>query len=65
MSPKCIQNVSKMVPQDSIGKDSIGKISKEKNKYGKFENVLLSDIELSKLQETYSDRSEKIETLSE
>lgn len=47
---QCIQNVSIMETQVRLGKDRIGKDSKEKNMYGEFKNVLLTFDEFSKLE---------------
>lgn len=47
---QCIQNVSIMETQVRLGKDRIGKDSKEKNMYGEFKNVLLTLDEFSKLE---------------
>jgi Asp-tRNA(Asn)/Glu-tRNA(Gln) amidotransferase C subunit len=57
--------------EDSIGKDNIICDSDEpqppkkvKHKYGEYNNVLLTDDELSKLKTEYSDYEERIERLS-
>lgn len=64
--------------KDSIGKDSIDKDSMadsdesekpakekiKKNKYGEYENVLLTDEEFQKLQNEYPDYLDRIENLS-
>lgn len=60
---ECIQDVYKMYTQVSIDKDSKGKDSK--HKYGTYKNVLLSDKELEKLKEEFSDWQERIEKVSE
>lgn len=64
-----IPNGNHLVTQVSIGKDSIGKNSIDINtrhKYGRYKNVLLSDEELEKLKEEYSnDYLERIERVSE
>ena len=46
-----IPNDYQMETQVSIGKDRIGKVSIEKNVYGEFKNVKLSDDEYKKLEE--------------
>jgi hypothetical protein len=46
-----IPDAYQMETQVSIGKDRIGKVSIEKNVYGEFNNVKLSDDEYSKLEE--------------
>lgn len=57
-----IPMVDQMDTQDRIGKDRIGK---DKNKYGEFENVFLTDEELSKLKEKFPrDWKDRIENLS-
>ena len=70
---KCIQNVSNLDTQDSIGKKSINKVNKEeinreeravKHKYGEYKNVLLTDEELEKLKTEFPDYQERIERLS-
>lgn len=60
-----------MATQYSIGKDSIGKCSKGKEKkdirrkYGEYENVLLSDTDLEKLKAEFpNDYQQRIENLS-
>ena len=61
--------------KDRLGEDSIGKDiicdsdespppKKVKHKYGEYNNVLLTDDELSKLKTEYSDYEERIERLS-
>lgn len=47
----CIQSVSNMETQVRLGKDRIGKYSKEKNMYGEFKNVKLTSDEFSKIKE--------------
>lgn len=77
---ECIQNVSKMYTQYSIGKESIGKESEGKerenppepnqskpvrHKHGEYSNVLLTDEELAKLKQEYPhDWDKRIERLS-
>ena len=71
---ECIQDVYSMEPQVRLGKVSLDKDSIEeeepapkkptKHKYGEYKNVLLTDEELEKLQEEYSDYEERIERLS-
>lgn len=72
----CIQDVSKMDSQYSIGKDrleenSVGEDRKpspkpHRHKYGEYQNVLLSDSELGKLKEEFpTDWEQRIERLSE
>lgn len=70
--------VNHRLPQDRIGKDRLGKVSVDKSicgkkkkqkpprhKYGQYKNVLLSDIELSKLQSEFpNDWEEWIERVS-
>ena len=72
----CIQIVDEMDTQDRLGKDRLGKESIDnilpapkpkkptKHKYGEYNNVLLTDAELEKLQNEYPDYKEKIENLS-
>ncbi|VDG20646.1 phage replication initiation protein [Lactobacillus plantarum] [Lactiplantibacillus mudanjiangensis] len=75
MDTECIQDVSSLDTQVRLGKDRIGKVRKEKNrssapentkhKYGEYKNVLLSDKQLSKLQEQFpNDWQERIERVS-
>ena len=61
-----IPNGYQMDTQVSIGKDSLGKVSKDKtkHKYGEFKNVLLTDEEVEKLKAKFTDWEERIETLS-
>ena len=55
-----IPEVSKMDTQDRLGKDRIGK-----NKYGEFQNVLLTDDEYKKVKEKFpKDYGERIDNLS-
>ena len=75
----CIQSVSKMDTQVSIGKDSLVEVSivedndieppspkPTKHKYGFYNNVLFTDEEYQKLQEEFPhDYSNRIERLSE
>lgn len=68
---ECIQNVSRLETQDSIGKyrDSIGKVSieeiKQKHKFGDNSNVLLTDDEIQKLREQFpNDYRDRINRLS-
>ena len=75
---QCIQSVSILDSQVRLGKDSIelGKDSIEllgepsgskpaKHKYGEYNNVLLTDEELEKLNNEFVDLDERIERLSE
>lgn len=78
--PSGCQVVATCLPQDRLDKDrldkdSIGDISASdeakqstkkpiKHKYGEYNNVLLTDDELSKLKTEYSDYEERIEILS-
>lgn len=48
---ECIQNVSVLETQVRLGKVRIGKDSKDKNIYGEFKNVKLTNDEFSKLKE--------------
>ena len=61
-----IPNGNQMDTQVSIGKDSLGKVSKNKtkHKYGEYKNVLLTDEEVEKLKAKFPDWEERIETLS-
>ena len=53
------------IGKDSIGKDSIENIERpQKKKYGEYKNVLLTDDELQKLKDEYSDYQDRIERLS-
>lgn len=62
MDTECVQPVR--VGKDSIGKDSLDK-SKGKDKYGEFQNVLLTEEEYKKLKEKFpKDYSERIDNLS-
>lgn len=72
--PACIQDVSTMDTQVRLGKVSIVKDSGEKprktkeqkHKYGEYQNVLLTDTDLSKLKSEFPDDwKERIERLSE
>lgn len=47
---ECIQDVRELDTQVRLGKGRLGKVSKDKNKYGECENVLLSNDELEKLK---------------
>lgn len=61
MYPDCIQNVSKMDTEVSIGKVSIGK-----DIYGEFKNVRLKKEEFEKLKTKFpNDYMDRIESLSE
>lgn len=64
----CIHDGYMMDTQVRLGKDSLGKESKEckpvKHKHGEYNNVLLTDEELAKLQSEYPDWQERIERLS-
>jgi len=62
MSDKCQSSVS--IGKDRLGKDRLEETRLDKNIYGEFENVKLSNIELEKLKEKFSDYQEKIESLS-
>ena len=75
---QCIQDVSILDSQVRLGKDSIelGKDSIElldepsgskptKHKYGEYNNVLLTDEELEKLNNEFADLDQRIERLSE
>ena len=57
MYTECIQDVG-------ADKTRLDKTRLDKNIYGEFENVKLSNIELEKLKEKFSDYQEKIESLS-
>ena len=64
----CIQDVYIPYTQNSIDKNSLDKVSLEKpkkHKYGQFQNVLLTDDELKKLQERFTDWQAKIDNLDE
>ena len=76
--PECIQGVSNTDTQVRLGKDRLGQVSigedieeaappkATRHKYGLYENVLLTDEELSKLKEEFpTDWSVRIERLSE
>ena len=62
-----IPNGYQMDTQVSIGKDSLGKVSKDKtkHKYGEYKNVLLTDDEVEKLKAKFPDWEKRIETLSQ
>lgn len=71
MATKWQPTDTQMATQYSIGKDSIGKCSKGKEKkdirrkYGEYENVLLSDTDLEKLKAEFpNDYQQRIENLS-
>lgn len=61
-----IPNGYQMDTQDSIGKDSIGKVSKEeRHRYGEYKNVLLSNSQMEKLKSEFPDDWEsRIEDVS-
>lgn len=72
--PACIQDVSTMDTQVRLGKVSLGKDSgkkprnkdEQKHKHGEYQNVLLTDTDLSKLRKEFPDDwKERIERLSE
>ena len=74
--PSGCQVVAERLPQDSIGKDSIDKVSIEegkldkptkptRHKYGLYNNVLLSDTDMEKLKTEFPDWEQRIERLSE
>ena len=76
--PECIQSVSKLEPQDRLGKSSLVKSSTgedireaappkpSRHKYGMYENVLLSDEDYKRLTEEFPhDYTARIERLSE
>lgn len=62
----CIQTVYEVDTQDSIGKNRLGKDSKDnKHKYGEYKNVLLSDDDMEKIKNEFpNDYSERIERVS-
>lgn len=75
--PDDIPEVDKMDTQVRLGKDRLGKDNiyssekkttkkkkEEKHKYGEFQNVLLTDTELNKLKEKFTDYHDRIERLS-
>lgn len=69
--PDGCQMVAKRLPQDRLGKERVEEdrldkvISKpQKHKHGEYNNVLLTDEELSKLQAEYPNWQELIERLS-
>ena len=75
MDTECIQDVSEVYTEVSIGKDSIDKVSigkdrlgedkkPVKHKYGEYKNVFLTDEEIEKLKADYPDYETKIENLS-
>ena len=80
MSTICQPNDNQMSAQDRLGKDRLGKDSKDilsssdeqdspfkkvsKHKHGEFNNVLLTDEELEKLKKEFSDWNERIDKLS-
>ena len=79
MDTKCIQNVSSTDTQVRLGKDRLGKDSKDKgttpapkkkktpvkHKYGEYQNVLLSDEQLEKLKKEFpKDYQDRIERVS-
>lgn len=55
-----LPNGNQMATQYSIGKDSIGKISIEKNTYGEFGNVLLKKEEYDKLCSSFGENNTKV-----
>lgn len=62
LDTECIQDVSKV---DTEVRDRLGK-SKDKDRYGEFQNVLLKKEEFEKLREKFpKDYKERIESLSE
>lgn len=68
--PDGCQEVAACLPQDSIGKVSIDKVSKKdkpvRHKYGLYQNVLLSDEQMEKLKTEFPhDYQERIENVSE
>ena len=76
--PECIQSVSKLEPQDRLGKSSLVKSSTgedirestppkpSRRKYGMYDNVLLSDEDYKRLTEEFPhDYTARIERLSE
>lgn len=77
--PSGCQVVAKRLPQDSIGEDSVDKVSVEeekgksdkptkpvRHKYGQYKNVLLSDEDMEKLKAEFPyDYEGRIERLSE
>ena len=69
MSVICQSSDSQMSAQVRLGKDRLGKVSKEdkgvRHKHGEYKNVLLSDEDLAKLQAEFpNDWSNRIERLS-
>lgn len=64
--PDGCQLVANRLPQDSIGKNRLGKDSKDnKHKYGEYKNVLLSDDDMEKLKAEFpNDYLERIERVS-
>lgn len=63
---KCgCQVVGNMATQISIGKDRLGKDSKDiRHKHGQYNNVMLSDTELETLKNEFDDWQERIEKVS-
>lgn len=57
-------NGNQTEPQYSIEENSEDKVSKDKHKYGEFQNVLLTDEEVEKLKAKLPDWEKWIETLS-
>ena len=70
MYTECIHDVSSLETQVRLGKDRLGKVRLEiedkptKHKHGEYNNVLLTDEELDKLQAEYPDCQERIDRLS-
>lgn len=72
ITDSCQPNDGKMDTEVRLGKVRLGKVSKEidkpplsKSKYGNFNNVLLSDVEIDKLKVTVPDYIDYIERMSE
>lgn len=66
MDTTCIQNVSKLDTQVRLDKDRLDKVNNISHKYGKYQNVLLTDTQLETLKKEFPDNWEDwIERVSE
>lgn len=65
LDTECIQDGYKLDTEVRLGKDSIGKVNKERHQHGEYNNVLLTDDDFEKLKSEFpADYQERIDNLS-